>query len=85
MPDSVPSNPPPKSPDLSHYKPQYKIDVEQWKKYLHFPHTELSNQEVHAIADGMIKFMLDCMNRMMQQALEQMKEREKREKEDKGG
>lgn len=74
---------PPKTPDLSHYKPQYQIDVATWRKYLKFHNTELTDKEVHAMADGMIKFAVDWMNRLMQHALSQQKEREQREKDEK--
>lgn len=85
MPDSVNPNSSPGTPDLSHYKPQYKIDVEVWRKFLKFKNADLTDKEVHAMADGMIKFMIDFMNRLMNHALAEMKERYRREKEDREG
>jgi hypothetical protein len=69
-------------PDLSHYKPQYNIDVKVWRQYLdRFKGAPLTDNEIHAMADGMIKFMTDSMNHLMNQALKEMKDREQREKE----
>lgn len=84
MPDPVNPNSPnsPNEPDLSHYKPQYKIDVETWRKYLKFHNVQLTDKEVHAMADGMIKFMVDFMNRIMQHTLDKMKKRHQEEKQD---
>lgn len=76
---------PSKSIDLSHYKPKYKIDVAQWRKFLHFKNTQLTDQEVHAMADGMIDFFIDFMNRIMQHALEKQKENEQLEKDASSG
>jgi hypothetical protein len=84
---TIPSDSPkgPQGPDLSHYKPQYKIDVNQWRKFLKFHNTQLTDNEVHAMADGMIKFLSDFMNRLMQHALQAQKDREQEEKETREG
>lgn len=63
--------------DLSHYKPKYKIDVETWKKFLKFKNVQLTDKEVHAMADGMIDFFINFMNQMMQHALQAQKDNEK--------
>ncbi len=63
--------------DLSHYKPKYKIDVAQWRKFFKFKDTELTDKEVHAMADGMIDFFINFMNRLMQHALQVQKDNEK--------
>jgi hypothetical protein len=83
---NIPSNSPlrPDEPDLSHYKPQYKIDVAQWRKFLNFRNVQLTDNEVHAMADGMIKFFTDFMNRLMQHALQAQKDNEQMEKDSRG-
>lgn len=69
---------------LPAYKPQFRINIDQWRNYWQklFKNTQLTDKEVHQMTDQFVNYVWDQMNKVLQHALQTMKELEQKRKED---
>lgn len=68
------------------YHPQFKIDVEYWRKmWQPMFKSELTDPDVHQMTDTFVKMISDDCNRALKHAIAAQKELHRKEKEDREG